>query len=901
MINVALRHLWRHRRLNLIILVVMVLNAALLAGLPAYATSIAARNLQRELQEAEPLMRNLQFESGRGRRPNVSMNAALYNDTIAPIKDLVIRRVEFRDVKLGTTSPVALTGGIKLQVLRFMGIRGMHNFVNLVDGRMPRHLESRDQLEGFKPPKVEAVIGTRVAEEFGLHVGDVLSSTVGNIIYVVGIVEPIDPMDEIWFGDLSYFAPVILPLDANTDVAQITLLVPEVTMLQHFEWHSATARVLLDYEKITVDNADVIQQVIDNLQSALHGQRVTLYTGLPELLARYREQLATARMTLFLLSSQAMLFALYTLVMMASFLQERSQTELGTLVGRGATRGQVVGIFAVEALLLALPAALLGPVVAWGVLKSWVAASATLPSQILPESWALAAGAAAVSWGACTLGVYLTARRNTLELQRMQARPELWAGWQKAYLDLFVLVLGGLAYWQLNRSGSFVVEKLRSMPAADPVLMLGPSLLLVAVAMVFLRLFPYLLRFIAWAARSLRGIVFPLGLARLARAPLSPGRIVLLISLTVGLTFFASAFENSVGLRQVEMAHYLSGADLRLLLPISADETWAAAEVAGLPGVNALSPAFTVDVQDYMQRHVKLFVVDSETFARVASYPPGMTNLTIPGLMSSLQSGADPGSTVVPAIFSYDALENKSGTNQPRVVLRMGGEPVTFDVRAIVRNFPTLSGAFVVVDASALDRVIDFRQVTSGGRWELWLDVEPEARAALLEGVAGLGYVTGDAVDELEVLRSDTLVQGAFGAFRLNAVALAVLSVIGFFMVQYFAAQHRVYEFGILRASGLSAGQLFGLLAAESLLVIALGWIAGTGIGYGLARLMMPSLSKVLAQAVAGASITQIVVNWSNVSRLYLVLALGYGVTILALLVTLRRMGIHRVLRIGQE
>ena len=89
--------------------------------------------------------------------------------------------------------------------------------------------------------------------------------------------------------------------------------------------------------------------------------RATLETRLPELIAGYQEELANARVTLFLLSIQSLIFVLYTLTMISSFLLDQSQSELASLAGRGFNSGQITRIFAVEGLLLALVAAPLGP------------------------------------------------------------------------------------------------------------------------------------------------------------------------------------------------------------------------------------------------------------------------------------------------------------------------------------------------------------------------------------------------------------------------------------------------------------------------------------------------------------------------------------------------------------
>ena len=166
--------------------------------------------------------------------------------------------------------------------------------------------------------------------------------------------------------------------------------------------------------------------------------------------------------------------------------------------------------------------------------------------------------------------------------------------------------------------------------------------------------------------------------------------------------------------------------------------------------------------------------------------------------------------------------------------------------------------------------------------------------------------------------------KGAKGAFLLNAVILILLSIAGFIIVNYFSAKQRTYEFSILRSLGLSARQLVGMLFGESMLIMALGLISGTGIGYVLSYVMKPFMEKTLNVALAGAStyltwidypyISQeksitlanvamgnLIFNWTDISMVYLLLIAFYIAALIILMAVLIRGGIHRVLRIGEE
>jgi hypothetical protein len=129
---------------------------------------------------------------------------------------------------------------------------------------------------------------------------------------------------------------------------------------------------------------------------------------------------------------------------------------------------------------------------------------------------------------------------------------------------LYLLAFGALLYWQLNQVGSVVVRalshsRLRNTQLADPLLLIGPSLLLFALALVMLRIWPFPLRLAARLCRPLRGWLLPLGLFRLARNPRQANRVVLLVSLTVGLMLFTHTFRSALADSQQVPPGHLAG------------------------------------------------------------------------------------------------------------------------------------------------------------------------------------------------------------------------------------------------------------------------------------------------------------------------------------------------------
>lgn len=910
LLNFTFRHLRRHWRLNVAVLLCLTLAAALLASLPSYAVVIAARELDQNLDEAHPAERNLLITGNR-----YTFKAEFYERLQEGLGKFLKDRLIVRHVTLAADPPFSTEQTDqkrkRISLLDVYSFDRLSDSVRVVEGRLPEQVQMQKLVSPQRPPPVEAVIGARAAEQSGYGVGDRL--TADREYYrldIVGIVEPLDPHADMWEGDLSAFNIAVDASNPNLDTTTLSLIIAAESMRSYFRFvplflHEVFWRITLNHNLITVDNAEALHSDLINIQTQFAARSATTSTGLVRILADYLAQLSRVRMTLFLLTAQAFIFVLYTLTMLTSFILDRSQVELATLSGRGASAWQITRVFALENLILALPAALLlGPGLAQGAMRLWAKSSSEMALGALPrESWLLSGIATGLGWLALVLPVYPAARRDILEWQQVRARPSRLSVAQKLYLDLFLLVFGGLLYWQLNESGSFVMRRLGETQVADPLLLMGPSLLLIAIAMVFLRLFPFLLRLLAWIFQYLRGLMLPLGLHRLARDPLKPSHVVLLISLTTGLILFTSTFGDSLSHSQEEMAHYLAGADLRISLdrptnlPID--------QLTDQPGVLTASPVFRGQVRVQTGQMIRLIAVDPATFAQVARYPVSLTNLRISSVTKALQPEAgtsEAGGEVLPAVFSHSALP--SGMNvEDQLTLNFAGRQLLCNVRGVIGNFPTLSGPFVIVNLPDLEVQVDLGTLSGlmFGSREAWLAVDPTQHEDLIRHPMLNGRILDDAQARLDALQIDALAQGTSGALQLNTLTLALLSVAAFMLVHFFAAQRRRVEFSILRAMGLSVRQLLTLLVAEGVLVTVLGLVAGTIIGYGLSRIMIPYLSQALAEALAGVTIKQIIVDWSSVAQMYVLLIAFYGLALALLLLVLMRVGVHQVLRMGDE
>jgi putative ABC transport system permease protein len=140
--------------------------------------------------------------------------------------------------------------------------------------------------------------------------------------------------------------------------------------------------------------------------------------------------------------------------------------------------------------------------------------------------------------------------------------------------------------------------------------------------------------------------------------------------------------------------------------------------------------------------------------------------------------------------------------------------------------------------------------------------------------------------------------QGLFGLLSVGFLSTALLTALGFLLYAFFSFRRRFIEMGVLRAIGLSLGQMVAFLAWELAFLVLLGVIAGTGLGVWVSLLFIPYL-----QVGAGPSayIPPYVVEiaWSGVLRIYALFGLLFVVSLAGLTALLLRMRIFQAIKLG--
>ncbi|MFD7443522.1 FtsX-like permease family protein [Streptomyces sp. NPDC059909] len=379
-----------------------------------------------------------------------------------------------------------------------------------------------------------------------------------------------------------------------------------------------------DYRGITTDRIGALREASARTSEALRedpafGGGATVRTALPTVLDRTGRALLVSRSTLMIVAVQLVLLAGYALLLVARLLSTERSGETDLLRARGGSRRRVAGLAALEALLLAVPAAVCAPLLSAPLTRLLAGTSSLdriglrLGDAPTGQVWLVAAGVA-VCCAAAVVAPALAATADTSGRLRRVRAAALPAP-VRAGADVGLLVIAAVAYWQLDRqtgsSGTGALSGDREGDLGiDPLLVAAPALALLAGTVLTLRLLPPAARLAERRAASGRGLPAALAGWQFSRRPLRGAGPVLLLVLAVAMGMLAIGQSASWERSQGDQADFGTGASVRVL-----DSRPGGPGQAGLytslPGVREAAPAHRATVDLSGDRTATVLALDT--------------------------------------------------------------------------------------------------------------------------------------------------------------------------------------------------------------------------------------------------------------------------------------------------
>jgi hypothetical protein len=585
-------------------LVVLAATTLVAAGFQ-YSQAVGVAGLQRALLNAAPADRGISVQT-----TATAAQAKAFDGIVSGIVGKALGPVAPVSLAARSTSlaPLGMASDLAEQHLTVLGgYADLEEHARLTAGSWP--IAGRDPLEATLSAAAAAAMGLSIGDHLGLVDASVPGAPDTPLLTVVITgTWTANPEDPYWLGDPFDLAGV---LDQGSIAFQGPLMVAPADLLTRglIPRLNLTWRAGLATKQVSPADLPRLVQAIPGLAPALATalpphQSINVTVGLAPVLAGVQQSLVLAQGGVTLLTLQFVVLAAFAVILVAALLGERRRRENRILESRGATRFQIVTVTTGEAVLVSVPAVILAPVLAAVAIHLLAAGGPLAGAGIdLP----LSVSAVAIS-GAVLAGLFAAATLvaptvsiggRFANLRLALGREDSHVSAQRFGIDLALLLVAGLAIWQLRLYGSPVTGSGGAL-GVDPLLVAGPAIGLAACSLLATRALPRLARLAERLLARRPNLVPQLGAHDLARRPLRSIRSTLLVMLAAGLTTFAVVYDATWFSSQADQAAYQAATDVRVVTPAYSNVPGAflGPSYRALSGVTSASPTIrtTVDV-----------------------------------------------------------------------------------------------------------------------------------------------------------------------------------------------------------------------------------------------------------------------------------------------------------------
>ncbi|MCX8277252.1 MAG: FtsX-like permease family protein [Dehalococcoidia bacterium] len=283
---------------------------------------------------------------------------------------------------------------------------------------------------------------------------------------------------------------------------------------------------------------------------------------------------------------------------------------------------------------------------------------------------------------------------------------------------------------------------------------------------------------------------------------------------------------------------------------------------------------------------------------------------------------------IVPVIASTTFIERYGGEEGKPIQIALDGVPFNISIRDVIDYFPTLAldeKPFLIADFESIHERLNITRTTGNIQpTEYWISTIQGSELLLseegvLESVVAGDRAIPDIINKLSALRIrpgsnvldrsqelagvafDPLVSAGWRALLgIAFFTVLIVSAIGFLVHAKVSFDGRRTELALLRTIGLSMKQMLFLVVLEQVMVIGVAVALGILMGARMGSTIMPYLASSGENAVVVPPMA-VKIDWLGFGITFGLLGVVFLVVIGLILISVYRMSIHRIMRMGES
>lgn len=816
----------------------------------------------------------------------------------------IVLRDDFKYVVNASTNGSNSTTRIKI-----VGMTDFYDHIKIVKGSMPSKEPVNGVYEVLATEGALKLMSINYGNEYDILSMETSKETVK--IKIVGIYEQLSDNDSYWAETMDPYV--------NAIFVDYDLFLNDLQPSGKVELSDIFHRSALDYQSMDMNNISSVTSQLQYDKEFYANKGYKYEMGVQNILFDYTERAASLTRILWILQIPAMVMLAFYLFMVSQLNVDQERNEIAVFKSRGASSKQIFAMYSAEAGILGVITLIVAPFIGLALCQFLGVSNGFLEfvnrtgiaAKITWTAIMYALLAVVIFFTTTLIPIIPASKLTIVEYKQSKTKVVKMSLWEKCFVDILLIAasIGFLYYYVTNLNTSVTEGTFAATGEIDPLLFIFSTLLIMGLGLLFIRVYPYLLRLIYVIGKPFWSPAQYMAITSVCRSQGGKERFLMLfLVITFSFGLFSANTARAINNNKEDRIYYENGADVTITEHWSEQTDESGTEYIetdferyeNLEGVEQATKVLKVDKAKIgtgkNEPEVTMMAIEPTKFAQISWFRDDLLPVHWWNYCNALVD-AKQGVLVSTALAEKQGLQLKDN-----ITVRWGkNDPVDVVVMAIVDYWPGLnpnSGDFVVMNYS----YVHARTILEP--YQIWLKLKDGATSeALYDSITKSRLPISSVNDSSQKViseKTDPSLQGMNGALTLGFIIIMIMTIIGFLIYWILSIRSRNLQFGVLRAMGMSFKEIIGILGYEQILVsgvsIAMAFIIG-GVTSDLFVPLFQSMYNVVDQIPP----FRVAAMQSDYIKIYIliVLMLGGGFAILGSII--KKININKALKLGED
>ena len=798
-----------------------------------------------------------------------------------------------------------------------MGQNSLEEHINIIAGRMCSDKISEDGVIEVIANQM-TLYNTKMVMGIDYMITPDITSGIELKIRIVGVYEAKSEDTDYWQRDESELNNAII---GSFSLLSGDFAKENETMLSGF-----TVSNNYNYKEMRVDN---VEKMVKGLKE-IEGKFLWLGSvSAParEIMESYPERADKLFLTLTVLQIPLILILVLYIFMVSGLLIEHDTNEISVLKSRGAKSGQIVKVYLAESMVFGGASFILGIPLSFLICR-FLGLSNGFLEFVNRKTIFLNFSFEIILFALVALIVFaitmlipsaIASKTDIVDLKRSRSKIGKKAIWEKFYLDVLLVLLSLYGLYNYRSRQSVIISLGTSSDSVpiDPFLFIMSASFIVGAGMLFLRLYPYLMRGIFKIGRKHWSPTIYASFVNTSRSGGKDRFIMLFLIFSLSIGIFNATAARTLSKNEEEKIAYKTGADIVMSFEWrqTTDESGKTINVeaktdpiSSIEGIEKVTKVINETNSVVYGKKAKttrgttLMGINPDEFREIAWWREDILENNMDYYLQLLKNNSA-------AVLLSSSLKEKLSVELGNTIniQVLNGDRLTCVVAAFIDYWPTY---YENIDGELEEKdmiVMNYNYLQNQSAplyYSIWAKTnETVDTKTIYDGIeaTGLKLISlSDRRQETIAAKGDALFQGINGTLTMGFVMTLVISAIGFIIFWILSVKKRSLQFGILRSMGLRQKGITAILSWDQFFVSGTSVLVGLAVGFITSKLYIPVLQ---ISAAASDQIPQLLITSSSADYIRIVVSVLVMIIIgiMVLSGVTRRMYIGQTLKLGED